>query len=233
MTRAALVASVLAVAAGTPLSAVAGRQGQTPPRSTFVVRGVVVQYIPPSGSVVGSMSVRVVSTGKRGRALLGELVTVTVVAGKGLSAGEPPLPRSLWTITLRAPSPQSVLKGTAAVQKIVAGAPGKGSGSGTPPANGSSRDSGSPNNSDSGGATSPTNDPGNSGSDPQPSSGNASGSSGHGSDGNGSNGNGSNGNGNAPSDHASGQSSDGGSGSAAHGSGQSSGSGAGNANGHK
>lgn len=220
MTRAALVASVVAVAATIPLSAAAGGPGRATPRSTFVVRGIVVQYIAPSASVVGSLTVRVVSTGERGRALLGELVTVGVDHGKRLNTAKLSLPRSIWTITLRAVSSQSILKGTAAVQRIAANSPGKGSLGSPAPKNGISHDSGS------GGATSATNNPAGSGTKPQSDGGDANGSSGQGRGSDSSGGNG-------PSDNRSGQPSDDGSGGTANGSGPPSGSGAGSGGGHK
>lgn len=222
MTRAALVASVVAAAATASLPAAAAGPGQT--RSTFVVRGVVVQYIPPSGSVVGSLSVRVVSTGDRGRALLGELVTVGVVHGKGLNVAKLPLRRSLWTITIRAASAQSILNGGAALQSIVTSNPGRGSSGG--PASTSGPPQGSGGNSGGSGATSPAGHAGEGGPEQQ---------SGGVGDGNGSGGGpgGDGSQGNGASDHGSGQPSDGGSGGAAHGSGQASVSGAGSSSGHK
>jgi hypothetical protein len=120
MTRAALVAGVIAAAASLPLSAALGAPQETTARSTFVVRGVVVQYIPPAGSIVGSLSIRVVNVGVRGRALLGELITVAVEPG---DASKPLRKKSLYTLTLSAASPASVLKGAADVRAIVPSAP--------------------------------------------------------------------------------------------------------------
>jgi uncharacterized membrane protein YgcG len=114
MARAALVACTLAAAASLPLPAALAAPTAG---STFVVRGVVVQYIPPSGSVVGSLSIRVVKTDARGRALLGELVTVAVEQGDAPKTGQP-LRKSLLTLTLEAPSPASILEGGASVRSI-------------------------------------------------------------------------------------------------------------------
>ena len=119
MTRAVLVAGVIATTASLPVSAALG----APKGSTFVVRGVVVQYIPPSGSIVGSLSVRVVKVGSGGRALLGELVTVAVERRDAPKTGQPLQPKSIYTLTLHAPSPASILKGAADVRSIVPSAP--------------------------------------------------------------------------------------------------------------
>jgi len=191
MARAALVACVLAAAAAVPQSAAAARPGQTALPPTFVLRGFVVQYIPPSGSVVGSLSIRVTSTGDRARALLGELVTVAVDAAMGSKATQLLASRSLLTVTLRAASPGSILKGAGAVRTIVAGGPAQ-----VTPGDGSTSAAGGPNNS-RGAAPSGNSGNGNAKSQSQSNDGGNSG------------------------DHGSGQSSDGGPGGEGHGSGQS------------
>ena len=117
MARAALVSCTLAVAASLPTSAALAAPTAS---STFVVRGVVVQYIPPSGSVVGSLSIRVVKANARGRALLGELVTVAVEQSDALKTGQLP-GESLLTLTLKAASPASILKGAADLRSIAPG----------------------------------------------------------------------------------------------------------------
>jgi hypothetical protein len=120
MARAALVACVIALAATCLSAAHAGSQA-LPAGSTFVVRGPAVQYIPPTGSIVGSLSIRVRSVGMRGQALLGELVTVAVEPGQGLTTAQLVRQHALFTITLQAPSPQAILKGAATVRAIVPG----------------------------------------------------------------------------------------------------------------
>jgi hypothetical protein len=119
MTRAALVACLLAAAASVTSSAALG----APAGSTYVVRGIVVQYIPPAGSVVGSLSIRVVKVNARGRALLGELVTVAVQRGDAPKKPQQLRPSSVFTLTLNAPSPASILKGAADVRSIAPAAP--------------------------------------------------------------------------------------------------------------
>lgn len=117
-----------------PLSATAQGPGQTAIPPPLVLRGFVVQYIPPSGSVVGSLSIRVTSTGGGGRALMGELVTVAVDARMGSNARQLFAPHSLLTLTLRAGSPGSILKGAGALRTVVASAPPQDPGTGSPPA---------------------------------------------------------------------------------------------------
>lgn len=128
MARAALVVCLIAVAA----APVGAAQGATAAGTKYVVRGVVVQYIPPAGSVVGSLSIRVLSAGAHGRALLGELVTVPVARGKALNANRLVPQRSRCTVTLSARSPASILKGAAVVQTIVSRTPGASDGNGQP-----------------------------------------------------------------------------------------------------
>jgi hypothetical protein len=126
MARAALVACAIVAAVATPLAA-ARAASDTRTGATFVVRGVVVQYIPPSGSIVGSLSIRVLSIRGPGHSLLGELVTVPVEPGSGLKADELLARRSVCTITLNARSAGSILKGAAAVRTIApAGAASEG-----------------------------------------------------------------------------------------------------------
>jgi hypothetical protein len=141
MTRAALVAGVLAVAASLPSAGLAAPAAG----STFVVRGIVVQYIPPSGSVVGSLSIRVVKAGARGRALLGELVTVAVEPGDSSKTGQLLRSNAFCTVTLNASSPASILNGAADVRSIVAGPPA------ALPANADPTDGTAPGTSDSAG----------------------------------------------------------------------------------
>lgn len=99
--------------------------------STFVVRGVVVQYIPPAGSVVGSLSIRVESANAHGRPLLGELVTVPVA--RALRANQLVPQQSRCTVTLNARSSGSILKGAAVVKAIVPSAPVSAHAGGTAP----------------------------------------------------------------------------------------------------
>jgi hypothetical protein len=218
MTRVALVVGVIAAAAATPLAAARGGQDALASGSTFVVRGVVVQYIPPSGSVVGSLSIRIRSVGAHGRMLMGELVTVAVEPGSGLTSVQLVPHRSQCTVKLRAASPASILKGAATVQTIVPiTSPSNGSSSDSAPANGRPADAGAAGAAGVGAPPSNGGDGGNgkqSGGDASPASG----------------------------DHGSGQATDHGSGqSGDHGAAQSSppapapqsGGGAGSSNGHK
>jgi hypothetical protein len=176
---------------------------------TYVLRGLVVQYIHPSGSLVGSLSIRVTSTGNRGGALLGELVTVAVDAGMGLKASHLLAPQSLVTLTLRAASPGSILKGAGTVRTIVMGGQAQGTFGG-----GSTSAAGRANSS---GGAAPSDNGGNSSANSQSGSGDGGDSGDHGA---------------GQSNHGAGQSSDGGSGGGGHGSGQGQ-SGSGSSNGHK
>jgi|GEM_PF-7112822 len=124
MARAALVTCAIAAAAAMPLSAARGAVGRPSPASTFVLRGVVVQYIPPSDSIVGSLSIRVLKVGARGHALLGELVTVPVAPASALKATQLLPQKSLCTVRLTARSPGSILKGASVVRTIVSSGPG-------------------------------------------------------------------------------------------------------------
>lgn len=132
MARAALVVCAIASAAALPVAAAHGATDGVTSGSSFVVRGVVVQYIPPSGSVVGSLSIRVLATSARGQALLGELVTVPVARGKASSASGLLPQKSQCTVTLSARSTGAILKGTAVVKAIVPGGPAADGGSGQP-----------------------------------------------------------------------------------------------------
>src|SRR4051794_24332555 len=123
-TRATLVAGAIVAAIATGPVAVAdnARGGAT---TTFVLRGVAVQYIPPAGHMVGSLSLRVTRAGKGAARLTGELVTIAVEPGdaatrrklKGITGG------SGLRLELRARSAASVLKGGARLQTVVAAAP--------------------------------------------------------------------------------------------------------------
>jgi uncharacterized membrane protein YgcG len=120
-TRAALVACTVAggIAAAGPVAGFAAR-----PAPTYVLRGVVVQYIPPAGSTVGSLSVRVTRVRGAGRRLAGELVTVAIVSGGNLQSKRQTLPAgSVCTLVLSAPSPASILKGAGALRNIVIAGP--------------------------------------------------------------------------------------------------------------
>ena len=88
---------------------------------TFVLRGTVVQYIAPSGSTVGSLSLRVRQGSSGARRLVGELVTVAVEPGDpsialltGLAQG------SERTLVVQASSATSVLKGGGALIGVTA-----------------------------------------------------------------------------------------------------------------
>lgn len=216
MTRAVLVAGLLAAAALPPAAALGAPAG-TAASTTFVVRGVVVQYIPPSGSVVGSLSIRVVKVGAHGRALLGELITVAVERSDAPKKGQLKQ-KSVYTLTLKAASPASILKGAADVRSIVPGGPtapvpASGSAPGNPPANPDA-----PGKSDSAGASTGSNTGGDS------SDHGSSQSTDHGSG----QGDGDHGSGEGSGDHSSGQGNDSGAGSQGRGGG-----GGGGSSGHK
>jgi hypothetical protein len=122
-TRVALVAGAAAVsiAVGLPLASA----GPAPrgPQSTYLLRGTVVQYIAPAGSMVGSLSIRVTRAGGAGaKRLTGELVTVAIQPGDasiasqlvGVTAG------SSFELALKAQSSASILKGGGALRTLVA-----------------------------------------------------------------------------------------------------------------
>jgi len=122
-TRAALVAgaAAISIAVGPPL-ATAGTAPRGP-HTPYLLRGTVVQYIAPAGSMVGSLSIRVSRAGGAGaKRLTGELVTVAIQPGDtstssqlfGVAAG------SACQLALNAQSSASILKGGGALRNLVA-----------------------------------------------------------------------------------------------------------------
>src|SRR2546423_679400 len=120
-TSAALVACVAAASVAVALLPGAAAAARPAPPMTFVLRGTVVQYIAPSGSTVGSLSLRVRQGSSGARRLVGELVTVAVEPGDpsialltGLAQG------SERTLVVQASSAASVLKGGGALIGVTA-----------------------------------------------------------------------------------------------------------------
>lgn len=117
-------AATVSIAVGLPLGS-AGTASRGP-QTTYLLRGTVVQYIAPAGSMIGSLSVRVTRAGGAGaKRLNGELVTVAIQSGDastasqllGLTLG------SSCKLTLKAQSPASILKGGGALRNLVAARP--------------------------------------------------------------------------------------------------------------
>src|SRR5438876_9221008 len=114
-TRAALVASPVAILLALALLVAPAGAARQSAASTFVFTGRIVQFIAPAGSTTGSLSLRV-TRAPGARRLVGELVTVAISTQVGQTSAF--APGSLWTVALHAPGTVAVLKGAGKLQTI-------------------------------------------------------------------------------------------------------------------